>query len=65
VKKLAEADSEEILRKTLEDAKAGNANARKVGLDRVWPIRKGRNMRILEPPIPCADLGSRFRSKSN
>src|SRR5262249_20480454 len=39
--KLAEGDGEEILRKTLEDAKGGDANARKLVLDRVWPIRKG------------------------
>ena len=40
--KLAEADGEEILRKILDDAKAGDANARKLILDRIWPIRKGR-----------------------
>ena len=38
----ADADGEEILRETLEDAKSGDPNARKLVLDRIWPVRKGR-----------------------
>ena len=48
---LAEGEGEEILRKTLEDAKAGDANARKLILDRIWPIRKGRPVSLHLPSI--------------
>ena len=40
--KMAESEGKEILRMTLEDAKAGDANARKLVLDRIWPVLKGR-----------------------
>ena len=49
--KLAEADGEEILRATLNDAKAGDPNARKLVLDRIWPIRKGRPVSLSLPSI--------------
>ena len=52
--KLAEADGEEILRKTREDAKAGDPNARKLVLDRIWPVRKGRPVPIDLPSIRTA-----------
>ena len=49
--KLAEADGEEILRATLNDAKAGDVNARKLVLDRIWPVRKGRPVSLNLPSI--------------
>ena len=52
--KLAEGDGEEILRKTLEDAKGGDFNARKLVLDRVWPIRRGRPIALGLPNIATA-----------
>ena len=48
---LADADGEEILRKTLEDAKSGDPNARKLVLDRIWPVRKGRPVTLDLPSI--------------
>jgi hypothetical protein len=52
--KLAEADGEEILRQTLADAKHGDANARKLVLDRIWPVRKGRLVSLNLPLINTA-----------
>lgn len=52
--KLAEGDGEEILRKTLKDAKGGDANARKLVLDRIWPVRKGRPVSLDLPAIVAA-----------
>lgn len=52
---LAEGQGEEILRKTLEDAKRGDANARKLVLDRIWPVRKGRPIALAMPPIETAE----------
>jgi hypothetical protein len=52
--KLAEEDGQEILRKTLEDAKGGDANARKLVLDRIWPVRKGRAIALGLPNIATA-----------
>jgi hypothetical protein len=52
--KLAEEDGEEILRKTLEDAKGGDANARRLVLDRIWPVRKGRAVSLNLPQISTA-----------
>src|SRR5215831_12370984 len=52
---LAEGQGEEILRKTLEDAKRGDANARKLVLDRIWPVRKGRPVALAMPPIDTAE----------
>ena len=49
--KLAEADGEEILRQTLDDAKAGDPNARRLVLDRIWPVRKGRPVSLNLPSI--------------
>ena len=51
---MANAESEEILRRTLEDAKTGEPNARKLVLDRVWPPRKGRPVSLDLPPIKTA-----------
>ncbi len=51
---LADADGEEILRKTLEDAKSGDPNARKLVLDRIWPVRKGRPVTLDLPSISAA-----------
>ena len=51
---LADADGEEILRKTLEDAKSGDPNARKLVLDRIWPGRKGRPVTLNLPSISAA-----------
>jgi hypothetical protein len=52
---LAEGEGEEILRKTLEDAKNGDATARKLVLDRIWPIRRGRPVAVTMPPIETAE----------
>jgi hypothetical protein len=52
--KLAENDGEEILRQTLEDAKGGDFNARKLVLDRIWPVRKGRAVALGLPNITTA-----------
>ena len=49
--RMAESEGEEILRKTLEDAKNGEPNARKLVLDRIWPIRKGRPVALNLPSI--------------
>ena len=49
--RMAESGGEEILRKTLEDAKAGDPNARKLVLDRIWPVRKGRPVSLNLPSI--------------
>ena len=49
--KIAESEGEEILRKTLADAKAGDPNARRLVLDRIWPVRKGRPVSLNLPSI--------------
>src|SRR5262249_34696262 len=51
---IAEGEGEEILHKTLEDAKSGDPNARKLVLERIWPIRKGRPVSLDIPPIVAA-----------
>jgi hypothetical protein len=44
---LAEGEGEEILRKTLEDAKNGDVTARKLVLDRIWPGREESDIELL------------------
>jgi hypothetical protein len=48
---LAEGQGEEILRKN----KRGDATARKLVLDRIWPVRKGRPVSLAIPPIDAAE----------
>ncbi|MBL6082094.1 hypothetical protein JMJ56_29385 [Belnapia sp. T18] len=46
--------AEDVLRKVVEDAKAGDMRAAEILLRRVWPERKGRLVEFQLPPIATA-----------
>ena len=48
------AGAEEVLRKVVEDAKAGDIRAAEILLRRVWPERKGRLVEFDLPPVVSA-----------
>lgn len=48
------AGAEDVLRKVVEDAKAGDIRAAEILLRRVWPERKGRLVEFDLPPIAGA-----------
>ena len=48
---LAEGEASEVLRATVERAKAGDVTAAALILSRVWPARKGRPVRFALPPL--------------
>ncbi len=52
--KIASADAEGVLRRTVEAAKGGDLRAADIILARVWPARKGRPVSISLPAIETA-----------
>jgi hypothetical protein len=48
------AGAEAVLRKAVEDAKAGDMRAAEMILSRVWPARKGRPVVLELPPVTTA-----------
>ena len=48
------AGAEDVLRKVVEDAKAGDIRAAEILLRRVWPERKGRLVEFDLPPVVSA-----------
>ncbi|MBL6457835.1 hypothetical protein JMJ55_21075 [Belnapia sp. T6] len=46
--------AEDVLRKVVEDAKAGDMRAAEILLRRVWPERKGRLVELDLPPVATA-----------
>ncbi len=51
---LAEGDAQAVLEKQLDLAKGGDQRAAEIVLSRVWPVRKGRPVRLAIPPITTA-----------
>ena len=57
--RMAEGEAEAVLQSVLMAAKAGDMGAAKVLLDRVWPARKGRPVRLELPEMRTpADLAA-------
>jgi hypothetical protein len=46
--------AEEVLRRVVEDAKAGDLRAAEVLMRRLWPERKGRPVEVALPPVASA-----------
>jgi hypothetical protein len=51
---IADGEAEAVLRKLLEQAKAGDGRAIEIVLARVWPVRKGRPVRFDLPTMETA-----------
>ena len=57
--RMAEGEAEAVLQSVLTAAKAGDMGAAKVLLDRIWPARKGRPVRLDLPEMRTpADLAA-------
>jgi hypothetical protein len=52
---LAADQTEQLVQKVLELARAGNMAALRMVLDRVWPPRKGQPVDVLMPPINTSE----------
>jgi hypothetical protein len=52
---IAEVEAEAILRAAIRVALAGDVAAQRTILDRIWPVRKGRPVRLDLPPIETAE----------
>jgi uncharacterized protein DUF5681 len=52
---LAADQTEQLVQKLLELARAGNMAALRMVLDRVWPPRKGQPVNVLMPPINTSE----------
>ena len=46
--------AEAVLRRVVEDAKAGDLRAAEILLRRLWPERKGRSVEVALPPVASA-----------
>ncbi|HEX2528690.1 MAG TPA: DUF5681 domain-containing protein [Geminicoccus sp.] len=51
---IAEQEAEAVLRAAIRDAQAGDTAAQRAILDRIWPVRKGRPVRLDLPAIHSA-----------
>ena len=48
---LAEGQAEQLVKKVLELARAGDVSCLRMMLDRLWPPRKGQPVNVVMPPI--------------
>jgi hypothetical protein len=51
VEQLAEEQAEQLVRKAIELAQAGDVSCLRMMLDRLWPPRKGQPVNVVMPPI--------------
>jgi hypothetical protein len=51
LEQLAEGEAEEIINKVLENAKAGDPACLRMLMDRLWPPRRGRPVKLDTPPL--------------
>jgi hypothetical protein len=51
VEQLVEGQAEHLVQKVLELAQAGDVPCLRMVVDRLWPVRKGRPVNVVMPPI--------------
>src|SRR5260221_5989704 len=51
LEQLAEGQAEQLVKKVLELARAGDVSCLRMLLDRLWPPRKGQPVDVVMPPI--------------
>jgi hypothetical protein len=51
LERMAEGEAEQIMQKLLEKAKAGDDGSIRILMERLWPPRKGRPVKLDTPPV--------------